>query len=80
MVDRQMQCSRWSALGPLVLSGLLLVFVRNKMAPSDDYRWLLVLAALVLVIRIAIVQFGITEQKNIARDRVATRAPLAKSF
>ena len=50
------------------------------MAPSDDYRWLLVLAALVLVIRIAIVQFGITEQKNIARDRVATRAPLAKSF
>jgi len=63
-----------------VLSGLLLVFVRNKMAPSDDYRWLLVLAALVLVITIAIVQFGITEQKNIARDRVATRAPLAKSF
>jgi len=50
------------------------------MAPSDDYRWLLVLAALVLVITIAIVQFGITEQKNIARDRVATRAPLAKSF
>lgn len=63
-----------------MLSGLLLVFVRNKMAPSDDYRWLLVLAALVLVITIAIVQFGITEQKNIARDRVATRAPLAKSF
>lgn len=63
-----------------MLTGLLLVFVRNKMAPSDDYRWLLVLAALVLVITIAIVQFGITEQKNIARDRVATRAPLAKSF
>src|SRR5450830_326129 len=69
-----------SALGPLLLSGLLFIFVQNQVAPGDYYRWLLVLSALVLVITIAIVQFGITEKKRVARDRVATRAPLAKSF
>lgn len=51
-----------SALGPLVLSGLLFIFVQNHETPGDYYRWLLVLSALVLIITIAIVQFGITEK------------------
>jgi MFS family permease len=69
-----------SALGPLVLSGLLFIFVQNHVAPGDYYRWLLVLSALVLLITIAIVQFSIKEKKKVARDRLAPRAPLARSF
>ena len=69
-----------SALGPLVLSGLLLIFVQQKVAPSDYYRWLLVLSALVLLITIAIVQFGIKEKRKAAEDRVVIRVPLARSF
>ncbi|TFB86862.1 MFS transporter [Cryobacterium algoricola] len=70
-----------SALGPLVLSGLLFVFVQNHVAPEDYYRWLLVLSALVLVITLAIVQLGIREKRRtVSRGDAAAREPLARSF
>lgn len=69
-----------SALGPLILSGLLLIFVQHNVAPGDYYRWLLILSALVLLITIAIIQFGVKETKKAAREPAAVRVPLARSF
>lgn len=69
-----------SALGPLILSGLLVIFTRHNIAPEHYYRWLLVLAALVLLITIAIVQFGIKETKKLQVEKINTKAPLAKSL
>jgi MFS family permease len=69
-----------SALGPLILSGLLLIFVQQNVAPGDYYRWLLILSALVLLITIAVIQFGVKETKRAARDPHAVRVPLPGSF
>ncbi len=69
-----------SALGPLVLSGLLFLFIQQKIAPGVYYRWLLVLSALVLLITIAIVQFGIRERRKVARASGTKPVPLARSF
>lgn len=69
-----------SALGPLVLSGLLIIFTRHNVEPSHYYRWLLILSALILLITIAIVQLGIRETKTILPEKINTKVPLAKSF
>jgi MFS family permease len=69
-----------SALGPLILSGLIVIFTRHNISPSHYYRWLLILAALVLLITITIVQFGIKEPKKLKLEAVNTKAPLATSF
>ncbi len=69
-----------SALGPLVLSGLIILFTRHNVAPSHYYRWLLILASLVLLITLAIVQFGIVETKKIRHGQLNVKVPLAKSF
>jgi MFS family permease len=69
-----------SALGPLVLSGLLVIFTRHHFAPGQYYRWLLILAALVLFITIAIVQLGIKEPKKVKTENLDLSVPLAKPF
>jgi MFS family permease len=69
-----------SALGPLLLSGLLYFFIQHHVAPQHYYRWLLVLAAAVLFITIAVVQLGIKEPKNPKIAKVDTHAPLSQSF
>lgn len=69
-----------SALGPLILSGLLVLFTHHHVEPSRYYRWLLILAALVLLITIAIVQFGIKETKKMRTEQLNAKAPLATSF
>ena len=69
-----------SALGPLILSGLIILFTRHHIAPSHYYRWLLILAASVLIITIAIVQFGIKETKTLKTNELITKKPLTKSF
>lgn len=69
-----------SALGPLILSGLIVLFTYHHIEPSRYYRWLLVLAALVLFITIAVVQFGVKETKKLRTEQLNTKAPLAKSF
>lgn len=69
-----------SALGPLILSGLIVLFTYHHIEPSRYYRWLLVLAALVLLITIAVVQFGVKETKKLRNEQLNTKAPLAKSF
>lgn len=69
-----------SALGPLILSGLLVVFTAQHIAPATYYRWLLILAALVLIITIAIVQLGVREAKVHARSKSVAKIPFAKSF
>jgi len=69
-----------SALGPLILSGLIVLFTQHNIEPSRYYRWLLVLAALVLFITIAVVQFGVKETKKLRTEQLNTKAPLAKSF
>lgn len=69
-----------SALGPLVLSGLLVLFIQQGVAPGEYYRWLLLLSAVVLLITLVIVRFGIKETKRKAGSGTAVRVPLAKSF
>ena len=69
-----------SALGPLLLSGLLLLFTRHDVSPGHYYRWLLVAAALVLLVTISIVHYGITETGHSGRRREGDGAPLASSF
>jgi MFS family permease len=69
-----------SALGPLLLSGLLYIFIQHHVTPQHYYRWLLVLAATVLFITIAVVQLGIKEPKNPKIVKIDTNAPLSKSF
>lgn len=69
-----------SALGPLILSGLIVLFTYHHIEPSSYYRWLLVLAALVLFITIAVVQFGVKETKKLRTEQLNTKAPLEKSF
>lgn len=69
-----------SALGPLILSGLIVLFTYHHIEPSRYYRWLLVLAALVLFITIAVVQFGVKETKKLRTEQLNAKAPLAKSF
>lgn len=69
-----------SALGPLMLSGFLVLFTRYDVAPDHYYRWLLILAALVLLITIAIVQLGIRESPRRQHDDATTSAPLARPF
>lgn len=69
-----------SALGPVLLSCLLVIFTRYHFTPGQYYRWLLVLAALVLFITIAIVQFGIREPAKVKKEALDLNAPLAKQF
>jgi MFS family permease len=69
-----------SALGPLVLSGLLFVFAQHHFAPAQYYRWLLILAALVLFFTVAIVQLGIKEPRKIKTEELDLSVPLAKPF
>lgn len=69
-----------SALGPLILSGLIVLFTYHHIEPNHYYRWLLVLAALVLIITIAVVQFGVKETKKLRTEQLNTKTPLAKSF
>ena len=69
-----------SALGPLILSGLIILFIRHHVAASHYYRWLLILASLVLLITIAIVKYGVKETKTIKKDEHNVKVPLAKSF
>ena len=69
-----------SALGPLILSGLIVLFTRHNIAPSHYYRWLMILSALVLLITIAVIKFGVKETKNLKTEAFYSRAPLAKSF
>jgi len=54
-----------SAIGPLILSGLLLIFIQHNIAPSQYYRWLLIVASLVLLITIAVIKFGVKEPKKL---------------
>lgn len=69
-----------SAVGPLALSGLIIVFKNHHVSSSRYYRWLLLLSAAVLIITIAIVKFGIVEQKHTAARNPNRKFPLAKSF
>lgn len=69
-----------SALGPLILSGLLFLFIHHGVAPKHYFRWLLVLAAAVLLITIAIVQFGVKEPKNPIIKKTDYKVPLPKGF
>lgn len=69
-----------SAVGPLLLSGLIILFTHHNIAPSHYYRWLLVLAALVLLVTLAIVQFGIKEARTASAAQRIEAVPLAKSF
>jgi MFS family permease len=69
-----------SALGPLILSGLIILFTRHHVPTSHYYRWLLIFAAVVLLVTIGIVQFGIKETKQPTTDQFNVKAPLAKSF
>lgn len=69
-----------SAVGPLILSGLLFLFIQGKVASSDYYRWLLVISALVLIVTITIVIFGIRETRRVRSTAVAVRTPLARSY
>jgi MFS family permease len=69
-----------SAIGPLILSGLIVVFTRHHTAPSHYYRWLMILSALVLIATITVVKVGIHEVKNPKVEHINTKAPLAKSF
>jgi len=69
-----------SALGPLILSGLIIIFTRNNIAPSRYYRWLMVLSTLVLFITIAIIKFGVKETKELKTKTFNTKAPLDKPF
>lgn len=69
-----------SALGPLCLSGLLLVFTHRDIAEDRYYRWLLLFAAAVLVITIGIVKFGVREGKPDRSNTTTANAPLARSF
>lgn len=69
-----------SALGPLILSGLIILFMHHHIAASRYYRWLLIIAALVLLITIAIIQFGIKEAKPQKNDAPQPSAPLVKPF
>jgi MFS family permease len=69
-----------SALGPLILSGLIIWFTHHHVAPEHYYRWLLILAALVLIITIAIVQFGVRETRAHIDQKLDAKIPFAKSF
>jgi MFS family permease len=69
-----------SAVGPLILSVLLLIFIQHSIQPSVYYRWLLIIAALVLLITIAVIKFGIKEPKKLKVETVNTKVPLAKPF
>ncbi len=69
-----------SALGPLILSGLLLIFTAHHVAPSTYYRWLLILAALVLIVTIIIVKIGVREAKVRTEQKLTVKIPFAKSF
>ncbi len=69
-----------SALGPLILSGLLYLFTRADVAPAHYYRWLLVLAAAVLLITIAVIQVGVRESAQQRDDDRTTAVPLPRPF
>lgn len=69
-----------SAIGPLILSGLLLTFIQHNIPAGQYFRWLLIIAALVLLITIAIIHFGIKEPKKVNIEKINTKVPLAKSF
>ncbi|MFI5240113.1 MAG: MFS transporter [Candidatus Saccharimonadia bacterium] len=69
-----------SALGPLILSGLIVIFTRHNIAPSHYYRWLMILSASVLLITIAIVKFGVKETRDLKTETFNAKATLAKSF
>lgn len=69
-----------SAIGPLILSGLIVLFTRHHVAPSHYYRWMMILSALVLLITITIIKFGVIETKNLKAATFNAKAPLAKSF
>ena len=69
-----------SAVGPLILSAIIVVFTRYHVAPGNYYRWILVLAALILIITVAVVQFGVREAKPIEATTNSLKAPLARSF
>jgi MFS family permease len=69
-----------SVVGPLILSGLLLLFIQHNIPASQYYRWLLILAALVLLITIAVIHFGVKEPKKLKLQTINTKVPLAKSF
>lgn len=69
-----------SAVGPIILSGLIVIFTRHHIASGHYYRWLMILSALILLITITIVKVGIKEVKNPKIEQVNLKAPLAKSF
>ena len=69
-----------SVVGPLILSGLLVIFTKNHIDSGHYYRWLMILAALVLPITIIIVKVGIKEVKHPKIEQINLKAPLAKSF
>lgn len=69
-----------SVVGPLILSGLLLIFIQHNISAGQYYRWLLILAALVLLITIAVIHFGVEEPKKLKLQIINTKVTLAKSF
>ncbi len=69
-----------SAVGPLILSGLIILFTRHHVAASHYYRWLMILSALVLIITIAIIKIGIKETVKPRSAQLESKVPLAKSF
>lgn len=69
-----------SAIGPLILSGLLLWFTSSNFVPDQYYRWLMVAGALVLVVTIGILHFGIRESKNAVKTGPQTKVRLSRPF
>lgn len=69
-----------SAVGPLILSGLIVIFTRHHIASSHYYRWILIISALVLIITIAIIKYGVKEV-NIPRSKTNySKVGFARSF
>jgi MFS family permease len=69
-----------SVLGPLILSGLLVIFTTHHVAAASYYRWLLITAALVLIITLAVVQFGVHEPKITLKVDQPTKTSFNRSF
>ena len=69
-----------SAVGPLILSGLLVIFERHHVPEEHSYRILMVVAASVLVVTLAVVQLGIHEQRRKTAKKAAEGARLNHGF
>lgn len=69
-----------SALGPVILSALLIVFTQSHIPAGTYYRWLVILAASILIITIGVIQFGVVESRPSKSTPLANSVPLARSF